>query len=61
MATTTTAPINPLTSHTISEKLAKNNHALWKMQILAVIRGVGLEGYLSVKSPAPALTIKSKD
>jgi hypothetical protein len=62
MATSTAAPIiNPLTSLTISEKLTKTNHALWKMHILAVIRGAGLEGFLTRRSPAPATNIKSKD
>jgi hypothetical protein len=62
MASSTMAPIvNPPTSLTISEKLTKTNHALWKMQTLAIIRGVGLEGFLTGRSLAPASTIKSKD
>jgi hypothetical protein len=39
--------VNPLICLAISEKLNKGNHALWKMQVLAVIHGVGLEGYLT--------------
>jgi hypothetical protein len=38
--------VNPLICLAISEKLNKGNHALWKMQVLTVIHGVGLEGYL---------------
>jgi hypothetical protein len=53
--------VNPLTSQVISEKLNKDNHVLWKMQVLAVIRGVGLEGYLTEKSSAPVINITSKD
>jgi hypothetical protein len=53
--------INPLTGQVISEKLNKGNHALWKMQVLAVICGVGLEGYLTRKSSASMATISSKD
>ncbi|WVZ49645.1 hypothetical protein U9M48_000985 [Paspalum notatum var. saurae] len=48
--------------HVISEKLTKTNHALWKAQVLAVIRGARLEGYyLTGATPAPAATIKGKD
>jgi D-arabinose 5-phosphate isomerase GutQ len=47
MASSSTPVVNPLCSQTISEKLTKSNHTLWKMQVLAVIMGVGLEGYLT--------------
>jgi hypothetical protein len=53
--------VNPLTGQVISEKLNKGNHVLWKMQVLVVIRGVGLEGYLTGKSSARTATIPSKD
>jgi hypothetical protein len=53
--------VNPLTGQVISEKLNKGNHVLWKMQVLVVIRGVGLEGYLTGKSSARMATIPSKD
>jgi hypothetical protein len=52
--------VNPLTGQVISEKLNKGNHALWKMQVLVVIRGLGLEDYLTGKSSAPTTTISSK-
>jgi hypothetical protein len=39
--------INPLSSQTVFKKLTKSNHALWKMQVLAIVRGVGLEGFLT--------------
>jgi hypothetical protein len=61
MVNSSTPIINPLTGQTISEKLTKNNHALWKMQVLAIIRGVGLEGYLTGPTPSPVLTINVKD
>jgi hypothetical protein len=58
-SSTPTLISNPLTSMTIFEKLSIANHALWKMQILAVIRGVDPEGYLTRESPTPTSTIKS--
>jgi hypothetical protein len=32
-------PLNPLVGIAISEKLSKTNHAMWKAQILAAVRG----------------------
>jgi hypothetical protein len=58
---TSTQIVNPLTGQAISEKLNKGNHAFWKMQVLTVICGVGLEGYLKWKTTAPAAIIMSKD
>jgi hypothetical protein len=61
-SSSTPTPIsNPLTGLIISEKLSTVNHALWKMQALAVIRGASLEGYLTGESPASASTNKSTD
>jgi hypothetical protein len=37
---------NPLLGHIISDKLSKNNHMLWKAQVLPVVHGVRLEGFL---------------
>ena len=41
------AAMNPLFGHAITEKLTKNNHLLWKAQILPAIRGARMEGYLT--------------
>lgn len=57
----TAAIINPLVGQAVSEKLAKGNYQLWKMQVLAAVRGVRLEGYLTGAAAAPATTIKDKD
>jgi hypothetical protein len=38
---------NPLLGHVVVEKLSKNNHLLWKAQVLPIIRGARLEGYLT--------------
>ncbi|WVZ92939.1 LOW QUALITY PROTEIN: hypothetical protein U9M48_038969 [Paspalum notatum var. saurae] len=61
MASSSTPVHNPLIGHTISEKLTKGTYALWKAQVLAVIRGARLEGYLTGATKAPAATIKGKD
>jgi hypothetical protein len=42
------------TGQAIPEKVNKGNHALWKMHVLAVIRGVGLESYLTRRIAALA-------
>jgi hypothetical protein len=47
MARSSSPVINPLSSQTVFKKLTKSNHALWKMQVLAIVRGVGLEGFLT--------------
>ncbi len=51
------AATNPFGGNTISEKLAKNNYALWKAQVLASVRGARLEGHLTGTTAAPAITI----
>lgn len=51
---------NPLLTHVVSEKLSRSNHALWKAQVLAVVRGARLEGYLTGTAKVPASTIKGK-
>jgi hypothetical protein len=61
MMSSSTLIINPLTDQTISEKLTKNNHELWKMQVLTIIRGVSLEGYLTGDTSPPASTIRVKN
>jgi len=61
MSTSYAAAINPMVGQAISEKLNKNNHALWKMQVLAIVRGARLEGFLTGATktpPPPASTMK---
>jgi hypothetical protein len=60
MASSSTPISNPLTGMSISEKLSKANHDLWKMQVLAVIKGAGLEGYLTGESAAPVSTTRAQ-
>jgi hypothetical protein len=51
----------PITPQPVSEKLMKLNHPTWRAQVLAVIRGARLEGFLTGKTEAPAVEIVSKD
>jgi hypothetical protein len=44
-------PLNPLVGIAISEKLSKTNHAMWKTQILAAVRGARLVGHLTGETP----------
>jgi hypothetical protein len=45
---------------TITEKLGKSNHAMWKAQILAVVRGSRMVGHLTGDTPAPDEQIPGK-
>ncbi|CAO2189421.1 unnamed protein product [Urochloa humidicola] len=60
MASSSYAPSNPLFGVQVTEKLNKNNHALWQAQVLATIRGARMEGYLTGKIPAPDAEIEEK-
>jgi hypothetical protein len=45
----------------ICDKLNKQNHATWKAQVLAAVRGLRLEGYLTGKIAAPTTEADEKD
>jgi hypothetical protein len=47
MVSNSTIVTNPLLNHVISEKLSQNNHLLWRAQVLPVIHGTRLEGFLT--------------
>jgi hypothetical protein len=55
------AALNPFMGITVTEKLGKNNHAMWKAQVLAAVRGSRMVGHLTGASPAPAEEIDGKD
>ena len=61
MASSSTTTVNPLMGIVISEKLSKANHAMWKAQILAAVRGSRLVGYLTGANAAPPEQIDGKD
>lgn len=52
---------NPLSFHSISKKLIKANHALWKAQVRAIIRGAHFNGQLCGEMEAPAKEIVNKE
>ena len=47
--------------HPITEKLAKNNYALWKLQVLPAVHGAQLTGYLDGKTVTPPVQIDGKE
>ncbi len=61
-SSSSTAATNPFQGHPISEKLGKANHALWKVQVSAAVRGARLQGHLTgaTKRP-PAEIVVTKD
>jgi hypothetical protein len=57
VSSTTMTTINPMP---VSEKLMHDNHTLWKVHVLSVLRGALLLGFLDGRNPAPADKIKLK-
>jgi hypothetical protein len=55
-----TVTINPLAGQGVSEKLTKTNFTLWRMQVLATVRGARLEGFLTGAIKAPTTMITEK-
>jgi hypothetical protein len=43
----------------VSEKLARGNHTIWKVQVVAALRGAQLYGFLDGTSIKPAAQIKA--
>ena len=52
---------NPLVDQFFLEKLGKSNHAIWKAQVLAAVRGAKLEGHLTGATRVPTATIRRKE
>jgi hypothetical protein len=44
----------------VSKKLVRDNHILWKAQVLTVLRGAQLIGFIEGTNPAPPEKIKVK-
>ncbi|CAN6284799.1 unnamed protein product [Urochloa humidicola] len=57
MASSSSSPVNPLLGHPVTEKLSKTNHALWKAQVRAAVRGARLQGFLTGATKAPPAEI----
>jgi histone deacetylase 1/2 len=53
--------VNPWVGITVTEKLSRTNHAMWRAQILTAVRGFRLEGHLTGAIPAPAAEVDGKD
>jgi hypothetical protein len=53
----------PLLGQTIAEKLTKSNYALWKAQVLPILHGAQLQGYIdgSAKAPEEQIDVKNSD
>jgi hypothetical protein len=60
MASSITNVATTITLMPILEKLTNNNHTLWLTQVLAVLHGAHLAGYLDETSKAPAEMLKIK-
>ena len=58
-SSTSSTPANPATfGHPISEKLTRDNYVVWRAQVLPVVRGARLTGYLDGTTLEPSKTIK---
>ena len=55
MATSSSTNANTFFGFQVTEKLSKTNHALWRAQVLAAIRGARYEGHINGKTKAPML------
>jgi hypothetical protein len=53
--------LTAMITHPVQEMLSKQNHATWKAQVLATIRGAHLEGYLTGNIKKPEAHIEEKD
>jgi hypothetical protein len=50
----------PVVLQPTTEKLCKNNHTTWRVQVLATLRGARLDGYVTDKKKAPATELEEK-
>lgn len=60
MASSSFAAATPLLGQTITEKLSKTNFPLWKAQVMPMLRGAQLQGYLDGTNVAPPAEIDGK-
>ena len=56
-----TLGMNPLLGNLITEKLTKLNYLLWKAQVLPVVRGAQLNGFLDGTMEVPPRQLTSKN
>ncbi|CAN6218358.1 unnamed protein product [Urochloa humidicola] len=48
---------NPSSALAAAPSLARNNHTLWKAQVLSVLRGAQVVHFLSSATPIPSKTV----
>lgn len=63
MASSSTAAAPAILGQVVTEKLTKTNFVLWKAQVLAMLRGAQLVGFLddSIKPPSKMVVLQDKD
>ena len=49
---------SPLLGQSVTEKLTKTNHPIWKAQILAALRGAQMAVFIDGNAVAPAATLE---
>jgi hypothetical protein len=59
-SSSSTGSSTPLLGYVITEKLNKTNYSLWKAQVLPILQGAQLQGYLDGTNVTPAKTIEGK-
>jgi hypothetical protein len=60
MSSSSSVPGNPWFGIAVTEKLSRTNHAMWRAQVLAAVRGARLEGHLNGSTPAPIVEVDGK-
>jgi hypothetical protein len=61
MSSSSSTTVAAMILHPMVEKLSKNNHTMWRAQVLATLRGVRLEGFITGKKKAPPEELEGKD
>ena len=52
---------SPLFGQVITKKLTKTNFPLWRAQVLPILRGAQLQGYLDDTDTPPPAELEAKD
>jgi hypothetical protein len=61
MSSSSSTTVAAVVLQPITEKLSKNNHTVWRAQVLATLRGARLEGFIMGKKKAPAEELEGND
>lgn len=60
-STSFNAVASPLQGQLVTEKRSKTNFALWKAQVLPILRGAHMYGFIDGTNVAPPAVINGKD